>query len=725
MTTSREEPPILDRPTRTPSAHPDRPTGHPDHDGPPAPQVDRTTDADDVDHYGPDRPAMLARFTGRPMLDTPIAHIPARIRTTSIGAVRATAYATVHSYREVRPILLGIVVMTRGTLRWLRGGHDGALVMAEPDPHARQVAWSKPERVRTRTWRRRMLGAAVLAVVAAVALVPPAIDPQWSTAMRCGVLALVVIGLDIAGRRELARRDTPMGPIYTPVSPRTLLGDASTPHRQIVAAIVDTLVGLGHSIDVTEPWRYDSASGESTITLGHKVALSPTDLAAVAIAVGAPDDALTTRRTGVTGYTQLRFRRTDTLAGARTAAEREPGGSGWGMFELGRSAGSTPLRLGFIGEHVAAVGTSGAGKTGVCELILYALTDRDDVDVWAGDAVKAIVIRRWSELLGRVAYDEDAILGLLTAANAEIKRRSVILGEAGRDPDDPAQKWTRDLGKALVIVLDEVHALSGNKDIIRELRTGIRTGKELGVSFVLLSQRLSASDLGDTSIRSMIGTTIMLPMRQKDLQFVEIDKDDTAAGWAPHLLSPSTPIGGPGDVGVAFIRSPFGHTEPDRYRFDSMPDLRTVNRHIRAAVARRDASAPVMRAGTDTDPGVEDAVVVDAPVIDLGTHRHVSARSDASPIVAFLESVFDQSGDVEWLFVSDILDHARAAAGDPTHPHRAVARRIAEATQPSQRLARLLSEAGAPGSRKRGGSGPDRGKMVIDRLPRCTPVQDA
>lgn len=647
------------------------------------------------------------------VLDAPVRTLPSRAaRRCKRGAIRIV-YAAVHSYRELHPIALGVQAITHKTVWWLHGGYDGMMVKSEPDPHARRAAWDKPERVADRR-RRRIRLAVILGMLALVlALLPYRFG--WLLAALVYLLGFILVTsvCDLIGRRILAERGEEVEGMPAPTSPDRPLADDTIPLRKHGATVLDTLELRGHQgVTLHRPFAWDAEAGAFTMQVHSHVPVTEADIEAIGTELGADDGATTMRRTGAAGYTEIRIQWRDVLAGPRCIDEPVPGSrSAFDMIDLGRSSGPLPLALGFPGEHMAVIGSTGAGKTDTFQTMAMHLAQCDDVVLWGGDITKGAALGQIEDVFERATYERDDVLAMLKDADAEMRRRSKILKAARKDPDNPRSKWGPDLGPAIVIMLDEAHEFGEDSDVVSVIESIARIGRESCVSIVLFTQRYSAKDIGTTAIKSQVNTVIMHPMKKRDIALVELHKDDIAAGWAPHTLVPSSKLGGPGDAGKAYIRSPFGHTDPDLYRVDCMPDdLRIVNRWVERLAAHRRALGlvpPRDAAELSPTPFPGAAEAEGAPVIRLleprgddvesapfvresDTHPFAPAPADTRPMVLrWLRSAFDRVADEgdEFVTIAALLARAEVDAEDRTYPHRAFAARLAASKQPSKLLA--------------------------------------
>ena len=113
--------------------------------------------------------------------------------------------------------------------------------------------------------------------------------------------------------------------------------------------------------------------------------------------------------------------------------------------ELGVFEDGSPVRVPLLRRHVMVGGVTGAGKSGLLNVILDNLAACRDVVIWGIDLRGGTELRPWSSCLDRLATTPEAAEELLRDAVAILDGRAAALAEpasaCGNPPPAP-QSWS-------------------------------------------------------------------------------------------------------------------------------------------------------------------------------------------------------------------------------------------------------------------------------------------
>jgi S-DNA-T family DNA segregation ATPase FtsK/SpoIIIE len=240
-----------------------------------------------------------------------------------------------------------------------------------------------------------------------------------------------------------------------------------------------------------------------------------------------------------------------------------------GLFEDGRTAGVMILR-----RNVLIGGTTGAGKSGVLNIILAVLAACPDVILWGIDLKGGIELQPWASCLGRLATTPQQAINLLADAITELDNRAATMAAAGRRLWEPAPGRP-----ALIIVADEYAELPpGAQDHADSLA---RRGRAVAVSLIAATQRPTQDAMGGNAVRSQMDVRVCLRVRERRDVDLILGQGSFAAGWHAHALTR------PGEL---LISDP-EHAVPERARAYLIDDAR-VTAHAGQHARARDAGAP-------------------------------------------------------------------------------------------------------------------------------------
>ncbi len=119
------------------------------------------------------------------------------------------------------------------------------------------------------------------------------------------------------------------------------------------------------------------------------------------------------------------------------------------------SEGGQPVTITILRRNVLIGGTTGAGKSGILNIVLAALVACRDVVIWGVDLKGDMELQPWAQCLGRpLATTPDEANALFRDAVTEVNQRAARMAAEGKrtwepTPDDPA----------LLIIVDEYAGL--------------------------------------------------------------------------------------------------------------------------------------------------------------------------------------------------------------------------------------------------------------------------
>jgi DNA segregation ATPase FtsK/SpoIIIE, S-DNA-T family len=200
-----------------------------------------------------------------------------------------------------------------------------------------------------------------------------------------------------------------------------------------------------------------------------------------------------------------------------------------GVFEDGQ-----PVRLVLTRRHALVGGTTGAGKSGLLNVLLAILTGCPDALAWGIDLKGGMELAPWAACLHHLATTPDQATALLHAGVAELDRRTRVLAPLGirewqPTPDTPA----------LVIVIDEYAELPEQaKDHADSIA---RRGRAVAVTLLVATQRPTQAAMGSGAVRSQMDIRICLRVRERRDVDLILGQGAHTAGWhAQTLTRPGT-----------------------------------------------------------------------------------------------------------------------------------------------------------------------------------------
>ncbi|MEU7191736.1 hypothetical protein AB0A93_38835, partial [Streptomyces sp. NPDC045369] len=212
-------------------------------------------------------------------------------------------------------------------------------------------------------------------------------------------------------------------------------------------------------------------------------------------------------------------------------------------FSLGLAMDGDETPVILAGQHMLVVAVSGGGKSMLVRAVAEFATACTDARVLDLDATG----RGLGPLrpLAQTAYDDEAIESALDSVLNEMDFRTANM------PTTQDEWEVSENSPALIVLIDEYTRLSNKakKQVIK----GVRHARKTRITFVVCTQDATQDEMGD-AIADSFGLRVMLPCRQDDVPVVA-GRGAIAAGWLPHLLTPSP--GGPGappmDAGTFYL----------------------------------------------------------------------------------------------------------------------------------------------------------------------------
>lgn len=261
--------------------------------------------------------------------------------------------------------------------------------------------------------------------------------------------------------------------------------------------------------------------------------------------------------------------------------------------DLGVFEDASPVLVDLLRKHVLLGGATGAGKSGLLNVILADLTACPDVLVWGVDLKNGMELQPWAPCLDRIATTPTQADTLLTDAVRVLEDRAEQLAAAG----DRVWEPTRDR-PALVIVIDEYAELAETaRDALAAADSIARRGRAPAVTLIVATQRPTQQAMGSGAVRSQMEVRICLRVKERRDVDLVLGQGSLAARWNAHTL----------DAPGKFYVSAPGHDTPRRargYLLDGEELAAAITRNATARPAGTVAPAPEPTPEPDADPEV-------------------------------------------------------------------------------------------------------------------------
>ena len=230
--------------------------------------------------------------------------------------------------------------------------------------------------------------------------------------------------------------------------------------------------------------------------------------------------------------------------------------------DIGISEDGRPVRVLLLRRNVLIGGTTGAGKSGILNIIIATLAACPDVVLWGVDLKGGMELRPWAACFDRLATTPHEADGLFKDAVGRLNRRAREKAAQGQRTHEPSRD-----DPALVIICDEYAELPEESHDCAD--SIARRGRAVAVNLIAATQRPTQAAMGkNTAVRSQMDVRICLRVRERRDVDLILGQGSFNAGWQAHQLTQ------PG----AFLISDPEHNAPERYRAYLLTDER-VTRH--------------------------------------------------------------------------------------------------------------------------------------------------
>jgi S-DNA-T family DNA segregation ATPase FtsK/SpoIIIE len=250
--------------------------------------------------------------------------------------------------------------------------------------------------------------------------------------------------------------------------------------------------------------------------------------------------------------------------------------------ELGLSEDGQPVTITILRRNILIGGTTGAGKSGILNIILAVLAACRDVVIWGVDLKGGMELQPWAQCLGRpLATTPGEANQLFRDAVAWVNERAARMAAEGKrtwepSPDDPA----------LLIIVDEYAELPEEAHDCAD--SIARRGRAVAVNLIAATQRPTQQAMGKHAVRSQMDVRICLRVRERRDVDLVLGQGSFNSGWHAHALT---------QPGTFLVSAP-EHTSPQRYRAYLITDDQ-VARHA----ARYAGTQPTLPGTSPSAPG--------------------------------------------------------------------------------------------------------------------------
>ncbi|SEE85334.1 DNA segregation ATPase FtsK/SpoIIIE, S-DNA-T family [Streptomyces sp. 2131.1] len=211
----------------------------------------------------------------------------------------------------------------------------------------------------------------------------------------------------------------------------------------------------------------------------------------------------------------------------------------------------TEILVDLVDGHVLIAGGTNKGKSGAVNVLAANLVACDDVDI-AGIDMKpgALELGPWQPNMVALADDADTARQVLVWLRSEMTRRGKYLATLRGPNGERVKKWTREHGKYIVLIIDELaELLRQAPDVVSELMTLMQVSRAMGIRIVAATQSPSEQAFGGkgTDTRQQFGTRIGLPVNEPTPINMIMGTGAYGKGWflagASQLVSAMTGVG--------------------------------------------------------------------------------------------------------------------------------------------------------------------------------------
>jgi S-DNA-T family DNA segregation ATPase FtsK/SpoIIIE len=250
-----------------------------------------------------------------------------------------------------------------------------------------------------------------------------------------------------------------------------------------------------------------------------------------------------------------------------------------GLFEDGR-----PVRAVILRRNVLIGGTTGAGKSGIVNVILAYLAACADVTIWGVDLKGGMELQPWAACMEKLATTPREATALFRDAVAEVDKRATYMTRKGSRTWKPAPEEP-----ARLVVVDEYAEMPDEAQ--DDADSLARRGRAVAANLLAATQRPTQQAMGGNAVRSQMDVRICLRVRERRDVDLILGQGAFAAGWHAQALTQ------PG----AFLISAPEFTTPERARGYLITDSQVTGhaaRYARHAPGAADgASGSTLTAG--------------------------------------------------------------------------------------------------------------------------------
>ena len=204
---------------------------------------------------------------------------------------------------------------------------------------------------------------------------------------------------------------------------------------------------------------------------------------------------------------------------------REDGSFDLGTYVDGETATMRLWRPKYGAVHMLLAGTTGAGKSGVFNVVLANATSSPLVTTWVIDPQGGQSIPEWMDHVDWAARSTDEGIIMLKAAFEVMMERNRYLATV--EWEDEAGNQRRGRGyfepteeiPLLTIVIDEAHQMLQDEDAAKLTADIAKMARKCGVQLLLATQVPSVDELGGNStIRDQLASGTAVVLRSKSAQ---------------------------------------------------------------------------------------------------------------------------------------------------------------------------------------------------------------
>ncbi|MEE1764383.1 FtsK/SpoIIIE domain-containing protein [Streptomyces sp. SP18BB07] len=293
----------------------------------------------------------------------------------------------------------------------------------------------------------------------------------------------------------------------------------------------------------------------------------------------------------------VRMQNTDPLAetvpwpGVRVTSIEQP-------IPIGIYPDGTEIEIRLTDGHVLVAGGTNKGKSGAVNVLAANLVACDDVAL-AGIDMKpgALELGPWQRNMVALADDADTARQVLVWLKSEMTRRGRYLATLRGPKGERVKKWTREHGKYIVLIIDELaELLRQAPDVVSELMTLMQVSRAMGIRIVAATQSPSEQAFGGkgTDTRQQFGTRIGLPVNEPTPINMIMGTGAYGKGWRLDELDL------PGKTMVSSERHP--HPKEGRCYWITEHEIHLTSLHFAPDDGPDTAAAPPAPPEPDPDP---------------------------------------------------------------------------------------------------------------------------